>query len=200
MLNSLIDRFLVAIIVVGLLLPAVVYPVVRVSRARGIPRLPALLCAWAWIAVLGITVVPDSYNFQQMTGGGGASSTRRCFVDRTPLEIVAQPEAVLNMLLFVPLGLLTVLVLRRPLAAFATIFLASTAIEMAQLISYTGRQCDVLDLYSNSAGTAVGVGVGCVLLVGLKWRPLAVSKDEAWWSVSALALGLTFFTLFFAFA
>lgn len=189
MLDSLIERFAISIIVVAVLAPAVAYPVLRAARARSVPRLPLLLCVWAWIAVLSVTVVPDAYNDSPPTGG--------CFVDRTPLEVLAHPEAQLNTLLFVPIGLLTVLVLRRPLAVFSTAFLASGAIEIVQLTFDTGRQCDTLDLYSNTAGAAVGIGLGCVLLGVLKWRPQAVSPGEVWWSVSAFALGLAFFALVF---
>ncbi|MCX5401328.1 VanZ family protein [Streptomyces sp. NBC_00102] len=105
------------------------------------------------------------------------------------MDVLSVGEARLNTLLFVPLGLFTVMAYRRPLAAVVAGFLGSVTIEAAQLAINDGRQCDLLDVYANTTGTVVGVALGCLLLLLLKRRPLPTTRRELLWAATGLILG-----------
>lgn len=86
-----------------------------------------------------------------------------------PLPLVTVPEdpsgMVLNVLLFLPLGVLLPLLLRRPTIGrvLGTGALVSVGIELVQLLGdvtiSTGRIADVDDLIGNVVGTLVGYGL-----------------------------------------
>ena len=75
----------------------------------------------------------------------------------------SQVEAGANVLLYLPVGLLGVLVLRRPVLALGLGLAASVSIELAQTV-LPGRVPDLVDVAANAAGTAVGVALGAALL------------------------------------
>ncbi|MCZ2820738.1 VanZ family protein [Modestobacter sp. VKM Ac-2977] len=77
----------------------------------------------------------------------------------------AQVEAVANALLFVPVGALAALVLRRsgPVAPLALGAATSVLIELAQT-ALPGRVPDLVDVAANTAGTLVGVALTSVCL------------------------------------
>lgn len=90
----------------------------------------------------------------------------RIFVNLMPLTGLDDPIGiVLNVALFVPMGLLLPLLLRTPSAArvVTTGLLVSLAIELTQLLTditiSTGRVADVDDLLANTAGTVLGYAV-----------------------------------------
>ncbi|WP_327175435.1 VanZ family protein [Streptomyces sp. NBC_01335] len=170
MLSDRVYNFTPTIVVAGVLALAAIYPVLRLARLKGVPVGLALLHCWAWIGVLSVTIVPDTASLNGMLDGTRPPSARSCYVGASPLDILSIGEARLNTLLFVPLGLFAVLAYRRPLAALVAGTLGSVMIEAAQLAINAGRQCDLLDLYANTAGTVVGVALGCLLLPLLKRR------------------------------
>lgn len=79
--------------------------------------------------------------------------------DRTDWITYGIAEFVANILLFVPLGLLIVLLLGRRhwLAVIVAGLLASCWIELAQGIWLSDRVADSRDIVSNTVGTSVGV-------------------------------------------
>lgn len=66
-------------------------------------------------------------------------------------------EAVANVALFVPFGVLVGVLLRRPWWAVALGAATSTGIELAQLLLLPSRVPTVQDVVMNTLGTAVGV-------------------------------------------
>ena len=72
----------------------------------------------------------------------------------------------LNVLLFVPLGLLLVLLLRRAWLALLVALAISCAIELVQLWPALHRQAEISDLVSNG----VGALLGCILAVLVRRR------------------------------
>ena len=83
----------------------------------------------------------------------------------------AQVEFVANVLLFVPVGALAALVLRRrsPLLPLALGAAGSVLVELAQTV-LPGRVPDLADVAANTAGTAAGVALTTVVLA-LARRP-----------------------------
>ena len=79
-------------------------------------------------------------------------------------------DVVLNILLFVPLGMGLALAGARPLRAACVGFLVSVAIELAQLSWIPGRYASIHDLLTNGSGTAVGA------LIVAYW-----AGRERWW-------------------
>ena len=77
----------------------------------------------------------------------------------------AQVEAVANVLLFVPVGALAALALRRsgPVLPLAVGAATSVLVELAQT-ALPGRVPDLVDVAANTAGTVVGVALSTVLL------------------------------------
>jgi glycopeptide antibiotics resistance protein len=94
--------------------------------------------------------------------------------DRTDWITYGVAEFAANIVLFVPLGVLLVLLLgrRRWLAVIVAGLLASCWIELAQGIWIGDRVADSRDLVSNTLGTAIGV----VLAMMLTWP--AATRDR----------------------
>lgn len=70
----------------------------------------------------------------------------------------------LNVVLFVPFGLLLLLVLRRSWASTVALGAAvSASVELVQLIPWLGRDMSIGDVLTNVLGTAVGATIGAVL-------------------------------------
>lgn len=88
-------------------------------------------------------------------------------------------QRMLNVLVFVPAGILLVLALARWRAAWVLVPLGlaglaaySVAIEATQLeLARIDRACDVTDVIDNVTGAVLGVGIGIVLALALRpWR------------------------------
>ena len=118
----------------------------------------------------------------------------RVLVHLTPFTDVLDDPAgmLLNILLFVPLGMLLPLVtgVRTVRRAAAVGLLVSVAIEAVQLAGVlvvgTGRIADVDDLVGNALGTAIG-WTACVLLMQLP--PLGRLAARASWAEDGIASG-----------
>jgi glycopeptide antibiotics resistance protein len=95
------------------------------------------------------------------------------FLERhVPLFTYARIEFGANILLFVPLGILLPLILRRsrylvlPLA-----FLATVAIESVQALLLAHRTPSVLDIIANAAGACIGMVVVALVEAARRSRP-----------------------------
>lgn len=84
-------------------------------------------------------------------------------------------EAVANVVMFVPFGVLVGLLLRRPWVAVALGALTSTTIELAQAAFLPSRVPTVQDVVMNTLGAAVGVAV---LLVVEKRTGRALPEED----------------------
>lgn len=76
------------------------------------------------------------------------------------------PDVVINLLLYIPLGVFGFLAFRQNLSASLTIMVAlaiglilSSSIEMIQLFD-ASRECSALDVVCNVTGTIIGVSLG----------------------------------------
>lgn len=78
-----------------------------------------------------------------------------------------EAEALANILMFVPLGLLLAAAVPRARAALLVVGLAllSLGVELAQLLLLSGREATLRDVALNSTGGLVGVVAGRLLLV-----------------------------------
>lgn len=78
-------------------------------------------------------------------------------------------EFAANVLLFVPLGVCMVVLLgaRRWWLAIVSGGVLSVAIELTQLLFLPGRSASVRDVLANTAGTALGVTIGLLLVYGV---------------------------------
>jgi hypothetical protein len=90
-------------------------------------------------------------------------------------------EAVANVALFVPMGVLVLLLLGRERwwAAIAVGVIASCWIELAQAVLLPTRVADPADLAWNSVGTAVGVAVVLGATLRPAGRPQTIDKRTA---------------------
>ncbi|MBC7788377.1 MAG: VanZ family protein [Anaerolineae bacterium] len=95
-------------------------------------------------------------------------------------------DAILNLCMFVPLGLALAWNSRSPAKAVFCGLLLSTTVELAQMW-IPGRDPSLSDIFSNTAGTTVGA------LIGL--RPRAWLAPDARSSVTLTALGVAAATL-----
>ncbi|OMH23865.1 hypothetical protein BKD30_10895 [Tersicoccus phoenicis] len=94
-----------------------------------------------------------------------------------------QVERAANVLLFMPVGAVVTLVLRRPVVALTLCVLASAGIELVQYFLLGSRKGSVVDLAMNSLGAAVGVtGVvvtaRIVRLLRNRWGRRSVSEPS----------------------
>lgn len=130
-----------------------------------------LLCLLLLAAVL--TLSPDA----PTRGLSGFHESLARLVSRITLGrthvSVGEAEALANVLLFVPIGLLLRLALPRVLST--VLLLAATAgslsIEVVQFLLLPGRTPSLVDVLTNGGGTAIGLVVG-----------VDVQRLARWWS------------------
>ncbi|POH60843.1 MULTISPECIES: VanZ family protein [Cryobacterium] len=89
-------------------------------------------------------------------------------------------EFTANIALFVPVGLLGVLLMgrRRWLLAFLVGFIASCAIEFGQLVLLPARVATPVDVIANTAGTALGALLALALLAIITARSPAPQAQQ----------------------
>ncbi|WNI16033.1 VanZ family protein [Actinacidiphila sp. ITFR-21] len=144
---------------------------------------------WAWAglgAALGAEV-----SVTLLTPGGGAL-TRRCVVDHDLPAPFHTTQGLLNLVLFLPVGLFAALALRALAPVLALVVLLPLATELAQsLVPAVGRLCDSGDVEMNALGGLAGAAAGRLLL-RLTGRPLpaagAGARRTAQVSVAFLAV------------
>jgi glycopeptide antibiotics resistance protein len=131
----------------------VVFAVRRHRGSRG-DRVAIAVFLAAWLAgLLFMTLRP--------------SSGRGSLLNLVPLRFEgpgAVVDAVLNVGVFVPLGLLLAAATVRFPVALLIGLLLSAAIEVSQYLVKVGRTSDVNDLITNTTGTVLGWAVGAAIL------------------------------------
>lgn len=83
----------------------------------------------------------------------------------------------LNVVLFVPAGLLLTLWSRRPVRVAVVLSVLSLTIEAVQVV--IGRHCAAVDLVANSLGAVLGAGAGAVAVVAAARRRAGVVAANA---------------------
>ncbi|MER7986343.1 VanZ family protein [Streptomyces noursei] len=136
-----------------------------VTTWRGSPRQlsqrVALGLLWFWAA--GVAY----FTFGTPSGGGQALNLK-------PLDLTNAADikdAVLNVLMFAPGGLLLALLPVRWYQAALFGFLGSLTIEVTQYLTRSGRSADINDLTSNTLGALIGFA--CTAAV------LALARDSS---------------------
>ena len=81
----------------------------------------------------------------------------------------SQIEVLANIALFVPAGLLLMVVLLRPLLTIAVLVAASAFIELAQQQWFPSRVPSLADVEHNGLGAALGVLVAWLLVQSGRW-------------------------------
>ena len=139
---SLVEHFTYPLAAIALVSLGV-FGLVRATRtSRGLSAGSAAAFA-VWVLVVGYLTIG-------MRGNGAELNTKLFNFDGDP----TQP--VLNILLFVPLGILIATWGWRLLPVFAVGFVASFAIETTQFLMNDGRTADINDVIMNTLGAVVG--------------------------------------------
>jgi VanZ like family len=141
------------------------------------------IAAFLWaLAVIGILTLIPANGAPGVVPAEGRLATCSWDVGGPAPEgfwIFAGGQRMLNVLVFVPAGVLLVLALARWRAAWVLVPLGlaglaaySVAIEATQLeLARIDRACDVTDVIDNVTGAVLGVGIGVVLALLLRpWR------------------------------
>ena len=146
--------------------------------ARHVRRFDAPPAAWfagfASVALVG-AVTLFRYGFPSgfsPRGLGGWSSDGLDNLSRDPL---GSSQFILNIVLFVPAGLIWTWVIKRPVAVLLALCAGSLLIELVQGVTGAGAP-DVADLAANSAGAAIGVGVGVAIATMFSGRQIRMSQ------------------------
>lgn len=134
-------------LVIGVLGGVLIYSAASVRRCpRQKSRRIALALLWFWAA--GVIY----FTFGTPSGGGQSFNLK-------PLDVTNKADivdAVLNVLMFAPGGILLGLLPMRWHQAALCGFLGSLAIEAAQYLTHSGRSTDINDLTGNTLGALVG--------------------------------------------
>ncbi|MFD7640730.1 VanZ family protein [Kitasatospora sp. NPDC059795] len=97
----------------------------------------------------------------------------------------------LNLLMFVPIGLLAVLAFGRPTAAAIGVLILTGATETVQgLLPGIGRACDSGDLAANAIGGLAGVLLGCAVRLARRRRIRPGGRELAFGGAMAVTLGV----------
>ncbi|MEU6406979.1 VanZ family protein [Streptomyces sp. NPDC046985] len=96
---------------------------------------------------------------------GESRGPAECFIDADLRDSFGTEQGLLNLAMFIPVGVLGVLATRRFLpAAVVGLALSSTVETLQGAFPFLGRACDTGDLITNSCGALVGAAVGWVLV------------------------------------
>lgn len=146
------------------------------------------LTAWSiggfvwWLTVIGILTLIPANGAPGVVPAEGRLTTCSWDIGGPAPEgfwIFSGGQRMLNVLVFVPAGVLLVLAAARWRAAWVLVPLGlaglaaySVAIEAIQLeLARIDRACDVTDVIDNVTGAVLGVGIGLALAVVLRpWR------------------------------
>lgn len=125
-----------------------------VSRRFGSPRLSTGLALTSMVAILAVALGARTLTF-------GAGVDFSWTLDAGLWSGAISPDAgwVLNLALFIPAGLFSMLAWRKPSRSIIGLALLSLAIECAQSVMGLGAS-DPSDLLANTAGAAIGTGLG----------------------------------------
>ncbi|MEU6343741.1 VanZ family protein [Streptomyces sp. NPDC046977] len=93
--------------------------------------------------------------------GSGSGYVGNCTISRQVSEAFLNDQGLLNVALFVPLGLFGALALRQPVAVALGAGALSLTIEVVQgTVPVVARTCDSSDWVANSTGAALGAALG----------------------------------------
>ena len=139
------DR-IVYVLFAGVLVALTVFGLVRAARASTGRAGAVLIAVGVWFAAfVFMTVRPGN--------GRGVRLQLTTFVVDGPGSAL---DAVLNVAVFVPPGLLLATLGWRLLAVLAAALATTLSVEVAQYLTDWGRTADVNDLITNVAGAAIG--------------------------------------------
>jgi hypothetical protein len=150
-LSGLALALLAVVPVIGLVIALAMRRSGRVTRLVW-----GALAAWT-AAILVVTLTPGRVSYHPGVCAFFWSGTAR--------DLGSTDAKVLNILMFVPLGLLAALLVRRSWLPLAAALLLSPAIELVQR-EYPSirRACDLVDVVDNVGGAIAGAAVGLVLV------------------------------------
>ncbi|MEV4738916.1 VanZ family protein [Streptomyces sp. NPDC049555] len=138
------------------------------GRPRRVSHRVCTALGWLWVAgVVGLT-------FGTRSGGGQAVNLKLLDVSN-PADTW---DFFLNVLMFVPGGLLLASAGTRLASAVACGFAGSLAIETTQYLTSSGRTADINDLLSNTAGCVVGYACAAALRAAVR-RTAAATATAA---------------------
>ncbi|UCN14815.1 VanZ family protein [Cellulomonas iranensis] len=167
----------------GLAVTVLVVAAATLPLARRL-RVPPLDVA-AWLTALGVVL---SLTLSPRPATAGAAPV--CALDSwSPLgvgDLLAFDQRAANVVLLVPLALLSGLVRDRRLARAALLTTAALPL-LIEAVQYAvpalGRVCDSADLVDNLTGVAVGAAVGLLVRAGRasgRWATAAAPGVDAW--------------------
>ena len=136
---------IVYLLFAGVLVALTVYGLVRAARASTRQRAVLIAVAIWFAAFVFMTVRPGN--------GRGVRLQLAPFVVDGPGSAL---DAVLNVAVFVPPGILLAAIGWRLLAVLAAALATSLSVEVAQYLTDWGRTADVNDLITNVTGAAIG--------------------------------------------
>jgi hypothetical protein len=114
------------------------------------------LAAWT-AAVLLLTLTPGRLSYHPGVCAFIWSGTAG--------DLGSTDAKILNILIFVPIGLLAAALVRRSWLPMAGVFLLSPAIELTQReFPSINRSCDLVDVIDNVGGTVAGATIGLLLV------------------------------------
>lgn len=138
----------------------------QVARSFGTTRLHAFALLVSVAGIVALTLTP--------AGGFGGHACRIPSSWPISLDDFVHPtDRGLNVVLFIPLGIVLGLMPRSPIKVEAVIIaaLSPLLIELTQSMVGLGRTCEATDVVDNLSGLAVGLLIGAVLGVVLRrWR------------------------------
>lgn len=152
----------------------------RVARRLGSTRAVAALLIFGFGFVLTWTILPDADALEGIATDGGSCDTSR--IGLIPWrELTTLNDHSLNVALFVPLGIAVGLLPWSRSAAVVVVaaFSLTFAVESIQLlVPVLGRGCETADLFDNTLGLVVGIGLGLVLR-SLPWTARLAGSDAS---------------------
>ncbi|WP_093799950.1 VanZ family protein [Streptomyces sp. Wb2n-11] len=149
-------------------------------------------------AGLGAAVTAEVALTLFLPSGDGVSGAGKCVLNRNYAEPFATEQGLLNLALFMPVGVFGILALRRLLPVLAGGIGLSLATELLQtLLPGVSRGCDSSDLQMNALGAAAGaLGTWWVLRSRDRALPAdAAAKPTAMACVAALVVTAVTWTL-----
>jgi hypothetical protein len=154
------------VFLVGVVLAAVVAR--PLGRRFGVSAWLAGLTLASLAAIAAVTLVPGSsvWDFLRHPLGGDLEPAD-CLdggLRRAVTGLWSDLGGPLNIVLFVPAGLLLTLWSRRPVRVAVALSVLSLTIEATQVV--IGRHCQAVDLVANSVGAVLGATAGALALAG----------------------------------
>ncbi|KDN81972.1 VanZ family protein [Kitasatospora cheerisanensis] len=151
------------------------------AARRGLPRWSTVLLAVVLAGELVATLCP--------TGPGGAQDPSCAWGADLGFTLNAE-QGQLNLLMYVPIGLLGVLAFGRPATVAVGVLALTGVTETVQgLLPFIGRACDGGDLAANTLGGLAGVLLGCAVRLVQRRRIRPGGRELAFGSAMAVALG-----------